>query len=244
MKLLLDHGADINLQKYRNSSSLLLTSFTGCSKIVELAFTNFPIQLRASLVCSSDAGHVENFKLLLSRGAEVNILNDDGTPLPVACLAGCSDAVKLLIEYGAQVNEPHSGLSALMVASAAGHPEIGIILLKHGAKVNGVSALMMVSLTAGRNSTEPSLPNVTGGIYFSDFLKSDLTSYTKAVELLFNHGADVDIQNDDSVTPLIAASLAGHAETVKLLLEYGANPNLLITTDSDSICSDFCQRNC
>ena len=49
---------------------------------------------------------------------------------------------------------------------------------------------------------------------------------TKILELLLEHGADVNIQNKHGDTALIEASYNGHIETTKLLLEYKADPNL------------------
>jgi len=52
-------------------------------------------------------------------------------------------------------------------------------------------------------------------------LKGDLVS----VGFLLEHGARVDQPNADGTRPLQAASFAGRAEVVKLLLEKGADPN-------------------
>ena len=45
------------------------------------------------------------------------------------------------------------------------------------------------------------------------------------VELLINHGADVNAKNDDAGTPLHAASMKDNKEIVELLINRGADIN-------------------
>ena len=53
---------------------------------------------------------------------------------------------------------------------------------------------------------------------------SQLWYVTNSVQI---HFADVNAQNDYNQTPLHAAAYNGHDEVVKLLIDNGANPNLM-----------------
>ena len=47
------------------------------------------------------------------------------------------------------------------------------------------------------------------------------------VEKLLQYGASIDLGDDDGYTPLIFASVYGNFSSVLVLLEYGANPNIM-----------------
>ncbi len=51
------------------------------------------------------------------------------------------------------------------------------------------------------------------------------------LELLLQHQADVNQRNEDGIAPLHVAAMWGNSGTVRMLLEYGADP--LITDDED-----------
>ena len=48
----------------------------------------------------------------------------------------------------------------------------------------------------------------------------------EAIDLLIEHGADIDAQNADGRTPLMLASVKGDTELVDYLLDYGAERNI------------------
>lgn len=50
--------------------------------------------------------------------------------------------------------------------------------------------------------------------------------HMKLVEILINHGAELDLLNDRGQTSLAGAVFKGHKEIAKLLFSAGANPNL------------------
>ena len=45
------------------------------------------------------------------------------------------------------------------------------------------------------------------------------------LKFMLDNGADIEVRDGSSGTPLYAAAMTGRADSVKILLEYGANPN-------------------
>ena len=112
MKLLLESGADVNIQ--------------GSSPY------------GPALQAASYAGHQEVVKLLLESGADVNAQGGKfGSALQAASYKGHQGVVKLLLKSGADVNAQGGAFgSALHEALCAGYKEIVELLLERGADVN------------------------------------------------------------------------------------------------------------
>jgi ankyrin repeat protein len=56
------------------------------------------------MVCISDSGHCEIVKVLLLKGADVNLFSYWGTPLYVAAASGFDDVMKILLDHHADVS--------------------------------------------------------------------------------------------------------------------------------------------
>jgi uncharacterized protein len=86
------------------------------------------------------AGNVENAKLLLDRGADVNARAHTkfrNTPLQAALLTGQYDVTKLLLERGADVLvRQNSGFTPMHSAAFLGRLDLLQLLLDHGAELN------------------------------------------------------------------------------------------------------------
>ena len=61
---------------------------------------------------------------------------------------------------------------------------------------------------------------------WTSLLWASANGHKSTVKLLLDHGADVNLKNNNGGTALIRASRRGHESAVKLLLEYGADVNL------------------
>jgi len=116
-RLLLDYGADVNSTK------------------------GGEIPLRLAYKCQ----HFEVMKLLLSRGATVDLRDEDyiGTVLHRASWDGEAEAVELLLQHGADVHARSPvNLTPLDLADANGHSEIAQLLLGYGTPSFAVGPLV------------------------------------------------------------------------------------------------------
>lgn len=149
------------------------------------------------------SGSSKELRRLLDSGVSVSHRDGGGTPLLLhTVLYGNADAVKLLLESGADVNATNeAGATALM--RAAGSFEKIELLVKYGAKINTRSALGNTALLTTARAH----------------------GAAKAVELLLNAGAEVNATNVFGASALMAAAASGDQDTVRLLLERGADVN-------------------
>ena len=99
VRVLLDHGASINLAKKNDATALHSASFNGREAVV---------------------------RVLLDRGASINQAENDGaTPLFIACLRGHEAAVRMLARAGADLDlRDNYGYNAQDVAREEEHPHI------------------------------------------------------------------------------------------------------------------------
>lgn len=112
-----------------------------CGKIDAALRSGLPIDGfdnldQTPLIAAVGQNQVECVKLLVARGADVNLADHAGwSPLIHAAYFGSGNEVLgLLIDHGAKVDAQNNrGLTALYLASAAGHEPQVQLLLAHGA---------------------------------------------------------------------------------------------------------------
>ncbi|EFX04858.1 ankyrin repeat-containing protein [Grosmannia clavigera kw1407] len=184
---------DANAYKSRKDACML------CHKInIEPMDTTKTSALQAA----SLQGQLKTIRLLIDRGANVNLQGGDyGSALQAASRNGYTEIVQILLNSGADVNL--DGGAALKAASRNGHTEIVQILLNSGADVN-----------------------LQGGEYGSALQAASSFGYKEVVQILLNSGADVNLQGGEYGSALQAASIFRHKEVVQILLNSGADVNL------------------
>jgi len=130
------------------------------------------------------------------------------TDLHMAAREGKTEQVISLIANGAGVNtaSPVNGVTPLHLASLKGHAEIVHRLLTAGANANAVA--------------------ITGD---TPLMFASSGGHTTIVKDLLSHGASVNALSGEKYgdhTALISATESGQVETVQVLLDAGADPNL------------------
>jgi len=181
--------------------------------------------------------------LITSSPDYINVRNEEGqTPLIVSAIDGKEDILLFLIDSGSNINEvDYDEDTALMNVARNGFRENIIeILLNRGADINlqnihGYSAFMLAVkfnpsntintlqtfLNAGANiELRDSEGNTSLQLAITDE-KEDLIMF-----LIEIGEADINSQNNVGDTPLIVATYNGFFDTVQILLNKGANPDL------------------
>lgn len=151
--------------------------------------------------------NIEVIKELLTRGVDPDQSNDRHFPLYAVARTGNAEIAKLLLEFGADPNKFYNTRnfssfdSPLINACSFGNFEVAKALVAYGADIQH-------STEGGRNSLSAAS---AGG-------------YTKIVEFLLDMGVSVRRSRIEDA-PLITASEGDHVDTVKLLIERGADVN-------------------
>jgi uncharacterized protein len=165
-------------------------------------------------------------EMLIRGGANVRAANRNGvTQMTLACVNGSAGMIKALLDAGADPNGTVllNGETPLMMAARSGSPDAVKLLIDRGAQVNAKESL---------RGTTP-------------LMWAASEDHTDIVRLLIARGADIDAQstitplpaqrarrgvvqpagNVDGVTALIVAVRERALDTVRALLEAGADPN-------------------
>ncbi|KAL7933672.1 hypothetical protein V8C35DRAFT_327627 [Trichoderma chlorosporum] len=150
-------------------------------------------------------GKADLIKLLLSQGADIEAMKNDGqTALYSAARAGRVTVVELLLDQGANIEAKRSGgFTALHSAALNGHADVVEVLLERRANIE---AKQSTGYTALHLAAKHGFVNV--------------------VEVLIDMGANMKSKVNDGQTALDLAKRNGKADVVKLLLRRGLRPNM------------------
>uniref|UniRef100_A0A7N0ZRT0 Serine/threonine-protein kinase BSK1-like TPR repeats domain-containing protein n=1 Tax=Kalanchoe fedtschenkoi TaxID=63787 RepID=A0A7N0ZRT0_KALFE len=161
---------------------------------------------RGALHFAAREGKTEVCKYLLEElQLDVNTRDDDGeTPLLHASRKGHTETAKYLVEHGADLAlASDMGATPLHHSAAIGNVELLRFFLSRGAAVDAqCDSGTPLIWAAGHDQPE-------------------------AVKVLLEHHANPNAETDDNITPLLSAVAAGSLACVELLIEAGANVNVI-----------------
>ena len=197
------------------------------------------------LIKAAISGQLVVAKFLVNSGADLESKDSAGrTALYWAASQGHRGLIELLLASKANPdNGDKEGKTALHGAAERGFRSVGEVLLDHGSSVNaktmaGVTPLHLAVANGFRAMTELLLGRqadvnakasnilVAGFSYSGTPLHIAATRGDQALtELLLTRKADLEAINRNGVTPLGAASSAGHRQTAAILLAQGAQVN-------------------
>lgn len=211
-RLLLDRGADINLQggfDDESKSALMEAADCGYVHLVEMLLTyGANVNLRdfhgSTALHMACPGRPRIFQLLIDHGADPEARDYNGTsPLLAQCgrdplnVPPTEDTVRLLLESGADIHSrDNDGETALFKAVERGYRRIIQVLMGYGIDINAQDEYGRSVLFIGIE-----------------------------VSLLLELGADVHIQDSEGDTALTLAAAEGKLDQVEPLLDHGANPD-------------------
>ena len=203
-----------------------------------------------ALHMASQGGHAQVVAALVAAGADSNATTTTGaTAVMLAARVGSTDTVTRLVETGADVNakEKAFGQTALMIAAGLDRADVVRLLLARGADWKAASSVVdLKGLTApieeggprGGAAAGNAVPGVTRGYRYNELISTQggLTALHFAARqgsagsarALVEGGADVNLVSPgDRATPLLVAVINGHFDLAAMLLDKGANPNLV-----------------
>ena len=189
-------------------------------------------------------GHAGIIEQLIRAGADPNTATSEGeTALLTASRTGNVDALKALMAHGANVNarEQWLGETALMWAAAENHAAVVRTLVAAGADVNARSDVQDAPVLEFPRSGGPNAPFPRGG--WTPLMYAARQGARDAARALAELGANLNLtavpETDISVkemsaaadgvgtTALVLAIINVHYDLASMLLEHGADPNVL-----------------
>ena len=209
--LLLAAGADVNSHDTFGQTPLWWAVKSGHIDITNLLLENGAdpklISTRFSLIEAAGWGNKNTVKLLLEKGADINIRHSYSavTALACACSKAHYDVVELLLKRGARHDiEDIEGRTPISRAAEKGHLDMVRLLLTEGGEPETRSSDRRTPLSwAAGNQHEA------------------------VVKLLLAKGADKEHKDSNyGRTPLSWSVTSKRGKVAKLLLEAGANPNI------------------
>jgi len=183
----------------------------------------------SAVIEASSNGYHEVVRLLLERGAKLDIKNP-GEAIFQAASKGYHKVVRQFIHYRRDTVKSY-GVAALVGAALNAHREVVKLLLTEGgvdstkalvqASSNGYYEVVKLLINSGVDV------NPRDGGYEPTALESAVAIKRRDImQLLFDHGADVNAKNSLGETALFQAAAQGSEDLVQELLNHGAKPNL------------------
>ncbi|KAK7991271.1 hypothetical protein PG988_000065 [Apiospora saccharicola] len=229
VRILLEHKADPNLAHQHKESALHLAAKSADPKIVELliragADLNSRDDLHFSPVYKSSRwGNHATVKVLIAAGADLHISSSDDpevpgwSPLTAALAERHLDCARALLEVGADPNIMGPNGPALVYAAATQSLDI----CRLGYKRRLEMAKLLLQLGANVNSSEPKSRSPLLEVFCIDD-----PDKLAIMELLLEHGADINHEDDEGFRPAhMAVSQPDTALVRRLLREEGLELN-------------------
>lgn len=242
LRILLEAGADINLQDKKGRTPLIRASEHKHEEAVRLLLEKNPgLEVKDEDTCTALAHAVINrsdriIRLLAEAGANLRPVHNEA--LLRAARQNDFVGVEEALDKGADIDakDPDISWTALMWAAHHGNNGMAQLLIARGcdreavsprdknnalllAAKNGKEGVIKVLLEAGVNTD---VRNEFGMTALYLVIKN-----LPAIDLLLKAGADVNLSDQHKNTPLMsAAGMKGNEKAVAALLAAGANPEL------------------
>ena len=246
---LISNNANVNAKSKNNVTALMSSAFYRKPEVVNVLLHNganindMDYRSRTPLhyACTGNSSEKDKTyvaQILLYAGAKVNAMDfKNETALHYSSHNGDLEMANMLIYFGADPNARNNKLETPL--HLAKTPKMATFLLQHGAKIEAKNnyndtklcdaswhgdlemAKVLLRYEAAPNAlcyhNETALHLVTN--------EHDITNNTELVELLLKHGANANVTDQQSMTPLHLASSYGNIGEVQVLIKYGANVN-------------------
>ncbi|CAE7325501.1 ANK1 [Symbiodinium natans] len=195
------------------------------------------------LVLCAKSNHVQAMEMLMARGASIlQRTKEQGfTPLLWAAVGGHKEVTKSLLQADADVEEQdYDERTPLIWASRLGHMAVVKILLKECPDLTWRDKEGLTALDHCREHLELRAAVVLAQEQYARLMDGAQRNDLQAVEHLLEHGAVPRYRDASGWTPLHWAVLHDASEMSKLLVRYGASPELL--GEESELCSQLAKR--
>lgn len=211
VEFLLGHGANVHLCNNDGWNAITGAYFKKCIEVVDTlkkAGAVFGASYsEAALISAYNNGYLDIVDSLLEQGVNPNVCDDNGESLIIkAAENGHHALLKKLVENQADVNcRNASSLPLITILAKDDHTELVKLVLDAGADVNLASS---------------------GG--FTALYQAAFYGHITTATLLVERGANLNAATKDKLgTPLMFAAVRGYTDIVEVLLEAGANTQLM-----------------
>lgn len=254
IKMLIENGADVNVQDEKDATPLHHAAYNGHLKIVDKLIRSGARVMATDIDGSTPLhnaglnGHVSVMETLIGKGAEIDALDEQGgSALLNAACQGHGEAIRFLLRAGAKVElADRNGDTALHYACYSGHEDAVRALIgadglpvdiqnhagatpMHLACANGNPQVVRLLLSKGADITFVD-KNGTTCLHTASF-----GNHHEAVRVLLQHCSTLDeslrslllnVTDSEGSTPLHKSAWQGDLETMKQLLDAGADINV------------------
>lgn len=211
VRALIAQKVDVNATEADGTTALHWAAHTGDATIAEMlikAGANAKAVTRngaTPYALALNKGNARVIELLLKNGEDPKAVIAGEPAIMMVARAGNPDAVKSLLARGADANmaEPTRKQTALMWAASEGNTAAVKVLLEAGANINARSKAPKAPMPGGR------IPRISDPIGLRAHRDPTWSPNTNGLEF----------------TPIMWAAREGHIDTVKALLDGGANVN-------------------
>jgi ankyrin repeat protein len=247
VRMLLKSGTDVNAAQGDGMTALHWAAMNGDTELATMllyAGANVRATTRLGayvpLHLAADAGAAAIVDTLIAGGSPVNQRTTTGvTPLMLAATSGNAEAVERLLRHGADPNavEQAHGQTALMFAAAFDRADAARVLLRNGADAavaTKVTDLEALTAAPGEEALQQSQRRPVAG---AGAPGAPAAAAPRAVEIAgvtrpYRYNELIGRQG--GLTALLFAARQGAIETVRALLDGGADVNQLSPADKTS----------
>ncbi|XP_071142366.1 uncharacterized protein [Mytilus edulis] len=215
VKRLLEVRADINKPNKYYRTPLYVSCLGGYENIVRLLIDEGATvcDCSDSLIGATYGGHDKIVEILINKKCDINCVDYQGrTALFIACEEGYTQIAKLLLDNNADTCKyDWEDRTALHAARIAGNDNIVSMVTQHNSNVN------LLKTCQTPDNTRNMLPFGWTPLYEA-CTRGDI----KTIQSLIEGDADVNMENTDGKTPLVAACQQGNGQLIDMLLNEGA----------------------
>lgn len=227
MRLLIDHGANINYENGQHLTALWLAVPDRQKTALLLdhgADPNHPVEGYTVLTkCASFPGAADILQLLIRNGAEPKKSAPDNYLLYNAAVSGDTAILGLVMRLGFRVNDS---------ISTGDYPINGAQLFHHFSTLK-----MLVDSGADVNARSMYLQTLPAEVGFTPLMNAALNADKASVLYLLDHGADPNLKSKMGATALMVLQLSESdiPELTLALLNHGAHPADKVSDGTDAL---------